>query len=394
MQIEFMGDAQALGRRFSDLAGRATRIEIAVAWAGRPNCGVQAVLWKARSKVSRFVVGCALYNTHPDFLEKWQNQPNFRVIRDTDEIFHPKLYLFWMPKSVVLLVGSSNLTDGGFEKNQEANVLLSSGTPTGALAAGVDDICRHFQSGAPPQGPGWSSWLSAYRKSWARRRAALKPPGGKKSGGSKGGDIEGLTMWSWAEYFRLLRKGNQREEVPLTDWLEFLEHVRQQWGACQWSLARVPRNVRREIASIPMEARVFGTIGQGYFLQAVVEASPGIDKALTHIPRTGSVSDSDWISFSTKYSKAFSNAAVGSASRLLCLWRPDVFFSANEGSNYVLSRSFGFSRASLKTWAGYWEAVKLVGLRPWSTAAKPVGTLAERCWQGRVALLDVLMYEP
>jgi len=153
MQIEFIGDAQALGRRFSDLASRATRIEIAVAWAGSPNSGVQGVLWKVRSKISRFVVGCALCNTHPDFLEKWQDQPNFRVIRGTDEIFHPKLYLFWLPKDVMLLVGSSNLTDRGFEKNQEAKVLLWNKTPTGALAAGIDDISRHFQNGMPPHGP-------------------------------------------------------------------------------------------------------------------------------------------------------------------------------------------------------------------------------------------------
>jgi hypothetical protein len=376
MQIEFV-DAQALGARFSDLAKLATRIEIAVAWAGHPKSDVQGDLWKVRSKISRFVVGCALYNTHPDFFKKWQNQPNFRVIRGKDDIFHPKLYCFWFPGYPTLLVGSSNLTAGGFEKNQEANVLLRGKTAKGALAAGIDAILRHYDSGTPPLGPGWRTWLSAYRKTWKKRQASkASPPAETKTLG----DVEGVTVWSWAEYFKRLKSGNQREDVPLTVWLDFLERVRQQWGANGWELAGLPLEVRRDIASIPAGARVFGTVGHGYFLQAVMSASPKVQKALTHIPRAGTISDSDWMLFSTKYAKAFSNAGVGSASRLLCLWRPDVFFSANKGSISALSRSFGVSQTSLKTWPGYWEAVKLVGLRPWASSTKPAGKLAGRCW--------------
>jgi HKD family nuclease len=41
-----------------------------------------------------------------------------------DRTFHPKLYLFASQTHALLIIGSSNWTQGGFQRNVEANVLL------------------------------------------------------------------------------------------------------------------------------------------------------------------------------------------------------------------------------------------------------------------------------
>ena len=141
-----------------------------------------------------------------------------------------------------------------------------------------------------------------------------------------------------------------------------------------------------------VDAGLFGTVGLGHFCHAVISVPSPIDRALRCIPREGPVGTLAWTEFKTVYSGAFPNAATGTASRLLCLWRPDVFFSANSGSLPEIAIRLGLSQSALRTWDGYREATKWMIERPWARAPEPPGTLARRCWRGRVALLDVLMY--
>lgn len=88
MHVEFLADTDILRGRFAELIGAAQDIEIAVAWAGKPEEGVQDLLWRMRRKVRKLVVGCSLCNTNPDFLKKWQGQPGFKVVLDVTEVFH------------------------------------------------------------------------------------------------------------------------------------------------------------------------------------------------------------------------------------------------------------------------------------------------------------------
>src|SRR5688572_21059208 len=78
MQVEFFADTKVLRQRFEDLVSKAETIEVAVAWAGKPDTGVQGLLWRMKKKIRKLVVGCTLYNTNPDFLKRWQGQPGFR----------------------------------------------------------------------------------------------------------------------------------------------------------------------------------------------------------------------------------------------------------------------------------------------------------------------------
>ena len=395
MRVEFFSDTQRLDQRFTELVSRADEIEIAVAWAGTPDDGPLDLLWKMRKKVKRLVVGCSLHNTNPAFLKRWQREAGFKVVTDTSEVFHPKLYLFRCRTETHLMIGSSNLTTGGFEKNREANVLLR-GREVGPLSQAACYIEECHRTATPPGGKAWEQWLDRYSTEWRKRRnfdRSQQPrlrtgPGGKTGGG--------LADWSFDEYFARLKAGNRASNLPLSRWIELLALVRKRWSLAGWSIGQMKKKEDRQLLAStlksPVDSRLFGTMGLGHFRGAVLTHPAKIDRAMNCIPRTGPVEDRHWKEFSLAYSNAFEKAATGTASRLLCFWRPDVFFTANSGSVPEIATQFGIAQSTLRTWDGYWMAAKWISERPWARSPKPQGTLAESVWQGRAALLDVLMY--
>ncbi len=401
MQVEFLADTEVLRRRFEALVRQAREIEVAVAWAGKPATGVESLLWKAKKKVRKLVVGCTLHNTHPDFLKRWQRHPQFRVFPHTTEFFHPKVYLFRLGGEVSLLAGSSNLTAGGFEKNREANVLLRGSLAARPIADARAYIASLHRVAHLPRGETWRKWLAWYRSDWQKRQTMGMARPTKSTGGSRRvaeKSLQGLDGWSFEEYFGKLKVANARLEV----WLRVLEKGREQLRRAGWTLQGMSKEGRRLIAGPPVpggrepdiDRRCFGTMGSGHFLHAAINDPARIDRALQCIPREGPLEDAHWAAFREVYRRAFEKAATGSASRLLCFWRPDVFFSANHGSVPEIARRSRSSQASLREWDGYWNAVKWVRQLPWVCSDAPKAKLAQRCWLGRVALLDVLMYKP
>jgi hypothetical protein len=315
------------------------------------------------------------------------------VVLETTEIFHPKLYLFRHQGTTSLLAGSSNLTDGGFQRNREANVLLTTAEGrSGPVADAAAYIEARYREASEPRGRQWKSWLKKYRSSWKKKP---RPPVGPYAGGARR-DLNELEVWSFAEYFHRLRQGNRVEGIPLGDWLNVLETIRAEWNKAGWKLQGMPIKYRRILAGEHHAdadgSGLFGFVGLGHFLHTAINDPAKIDRALRMIPRQGPVQDSDWTKFYTAYSRAFHKAAVGTASRLLAFWRPDKFFSANRGSIPEIAKRSGFPRATLHDWAGYWEATKWIAQRPWVRTGAPKTVLEKQCWEGRVALLDVLMY--
>lgn len=61
-----------------------------------------------------------------DLLDTVQAKPNVNIYlyREPGRTFHPKVYLFYNAIRAVLIVGSSNWSQGGFVNNIEANVMI------------------------------------------------------------------------------------------------------------------------------------------------------------------------------------------------------------------------------------------------------------------------------
>lgn len=108
-----------LSRRFEQLACRAERIDIAVAWA-RPCDAVEALVQSAAD--IRIVIGISKSFTDPSTLKHLIDLENvkLRIVPDDESwrIFHPKYYCFH-GKKTLCWIGSANLTAGGFGGNDE-----------------------------------------------------------------------------------------------------------------------------------------------------------------------------------------------------------------------------------------------------------------------------------
>ena len=113
-----IGDTGRQEARFKELAYQSTKIDIAVAWVGP--CEAVEILKSCKAKI-RIAVGILGNNTYPDTLEKLAalKTTELRIYpNEPPEIFHPKYYCFYGPKTVCW-VGSPNLTFGGFSRNVE-----------------------------------------------------------------------------------------------------------------------------------------------------------------------------------------------------------------------------------------------------------------------------------
>jgi hypothetical protein len=89
-----------------------------------------------------------------------------RFASGSNQIFHPKVWIFsFRSGSQSAIVGSSNLTYGGFDRNLEANVLISGGGVVDELGAFFDEL---FEGGRAKRID--PSWLDAYRELWEQQR--------------------------------------------------------------------------------------------------------------------------------------------------------------------------------------------------------------------------------
>lgn len=110
--------------------GRWAELAIAVAWARESAVlsltPVLRQFLEAGGRL-RLTVGVGLQGTSTEALEALLDLERFGDIavfvyhnEATEETFHPKIYLFTAPDNGRLIVGSSNLTDGGLSTNIEA----------------------------------------------------------------------------------------------------------------------------------------------------------------------------------------------------------------------------------------------------------------------------------
>ncbi len=76
-------------------------------------------------QISRGVIGDAFSTTEPAAIERLiHGGSEIRIAEVEGGIFHPKVYLMPYDDSLAAFVGSSNLTRGGIESNEEANIVL------------------------------------------------------------------------------------------------------------------------------------------------------------------------------------------------------------------------------------------------------------------------------
>ncbi len=376
----------------------ADKIHLAYAWAA--SARGSATHWKLLplDRVRRAILGIHFAQTEPCVLRELRDLGVLRVIADTGGVFHPKLLVGLKGAEARALIGSSNLTSGGFAGNTEVNVLLSGNANDEALkqlASFIDDQWRHPRAFEPDD-----EWFEEYERLYANRPSPPRLGARKKRGPRVVEEGEDLDL-DWADFVELISQQERRAlwtgwEIHVFDhpdgsYLQEAERCQAAFSA-EPSYARMPEDDRKLIAGWgDRTAGYYGRMqGAGYFKNLTRERPAEIGKHLDKIPLTGPVSIPQARSYLSGV-MGVKGVALGTATRLLCMKRPDLFLPANNASLVNIKRVFGTTPSTVEK---YLALVERIWLFPWFSAPKPKDPTSARIWRARVALLDAIFYEP
>ena len=135
-----------LSKIFIDYCDKYQQISFVTAWAGKSNAVIDA-LYRNKNKIVHSSVGLQFYQTDPEFIDRfWEVEEIQYCKNNSTDVFHPKAYLFYKKDSSkwAVIIGSSNLTNGGFARNKECNVLLTSETDNEAVFKSVKTMIENY----------------------------------------------------------------------------------------------------------------------------------------------------------------------------------------------------------------------------------------------------------
>ena len=146
-----------------------------------------------------------IYQTHPDFLARFVDDPKVHVVLQPSGIFHPKIYLFENSSDDwVCVIGSPNFTGAALSLNAEVAVQFDSEASVPKMNYDVlhSVIDEHWGRGEPLT----KELLEPYRAIWNRKRQLLGQLAGTYGG--KGGtpivSVALLTL-GWPEFVSRVR---------------------------------------------------------------------------------------------------------------------------------------------------------------------------------------------
>lgn len=114
----------------------------------------QVLELKENEVVVRFVLGIDLGGTSQEVLKEvlgWGIDVRIVKHRIPGHTFHPKLYLFEWADHATIIIGSNNITEGGFFKNYEGSARITYTLPEEADAFG--NACSELGRFLQPEGP-------------------------------------------------------------------------------------------------------------------------------------------------------------------------------------------------------------------------------------------------
>ncbi len=395
-EIKVVGGGAALVKELEALIDWAHDVDLAFAWASSANG--RAPHWNALNfgKVRRAIIGVHFNQTEPAALEVMSRFGVLKVVAETSGVFHPKVALGLREGRGRAIIGSSNFTPGGYGANVELNTVIEADLADPAMSA----VVRFMEAQ-------WSStrafvpnerWLADYAAAWARR--PNPPPTPPPPGAGQVATPEDLDV-TFPEYFDLVVAQERRtlangDPIRVFDDAERGSYL-QEAEACSAAFAahsayaEMPVDDRKRVAGWgDQTSGYFGhMMGAGRFKNLVLEHPEVLGKYLDRIPLTGIVSrllagevlegllDADGV-------------ALGTASRLLTVKRPDVFLTLNSANRERVRTIFGSAPTTV---GGYLSLHDRIWKLPWAKAPRPEGEAEGRVWAARVALLDALLYE-
>lgn len=393
MKTRVITDATALQEALRELYDWAEQVSFAYAWM---DTGGDHWTHLEDEKITYSVVGADFAGTDPavfDYVLDEQLDDFVRVAVSGSGTFHPKVVLGVRGKKARAIVGSSNLTAGGFGGNVEVNVLLSGRQDDEPLDALADFIADQWQEARPIT----ADWLEAYRAAYERRPSPVHPPA--PPAGLE--DAEQLAV-GWDEWFELLTQQFDRDDRGMGrvhlfgDENSYLAEAR----ACAAAFAtRVPfaemeADARRLLVGrkgANASSGYFGGAGaNGKFMNMVLERPEALGRLIDRVPLTGPVGSKTAAKF-LRAALDLPTVGMSGATRLLAMKRPDRFMSISGANKARILDLFGFGVTKVEH---YIRLHEIIWSFPWTKAPEPTDSLEREVWRARVAFLDAALYDP
>jgi len=370
------------------------RIQFAVAWATDENL-VYRALKKNKIKIRKSVIGRDGWITKPNVLFEFVSSKKVKFIERDRGVFHPKIYLFETGKDWDLIVGSANMTSGGFGNNTETMVHISSSDGDERLytecRAAIDGYWDEAEMMTPQR-------AENYLRLYSTHRAKNPQPSRDKKKSTKYVDTSILPM-SWEEFFK---KTTAVRKHTIEHRFNLLDAVNQSF-ANNPSMSDMSQDERHMIAGIRNNFNdytgLFGSMDRAAsahnWAKHIDDKKQLLSDALDMIPSFGTIDKNSF----QQYSKVFREAtgyknAVGTFTRLLAMKRPDIFVCLTDTNKQALCQDFGISRSTM-TYEKYWdEIIERLTQSVWWNAPQPQEAFNLKVWNSRSALLDAIYYVP
>ena len=399
--MELVTDTKKLSKTFINLTKQYRYISFATAWASTRHDAFR-VLLEYQEKIQHSTIGLHFYQTDPEVLAQLQHNKNVRFISQMDGVFHPKLYLFWnTPTDWALLSGSANFTNGAFNGKNQETMLLTKGESTDFF----QEISRFLKNdcfdNAVEIG---DEQIEHYRTLYHQRQKPLQTLSNRYLAGNKHSEMgksilsTNILTYSWEKYFKTIQ---QDKNHSFKDRLDLLDYVKE-FFQNNANFLSIDSEVRKLISGLFNNARasqeldygLFGsTNSNGNFHEKINDGNPRIAQAIDLIPPIGAVSKHDFLEYNRIFQQAGYKNPIGVATRLLTMKRPDLFFCFNGANKEKICAELGLPK-NLNA-ERYWDEILLrIYDTAWFNSSRPQDTIEQKAWDGRVALIDCIYYEP
>lgn len=393
-------NANEVNNELQRLAKQYDEIYMMTAWA---TDGSEAYKFfvENQEKIQKAVIGLHFYQTSPNFIQSFMQNNHVKYIMQSSGIFHPKVYLFKNRSErnkkleVEVIIGSSNFTQGGLDKNFEISVLLQSNELDAQIQLLMSLINIKFDEAELFN----QERLEEYSDSWRTNRRTLIVLGTKKRRvESKASTKEVVDILSvdWETYLNLVESD---EYHSIDGRLAILLRAEELFSQVD-SFNDMTLENRQNIAGFSgrcVDAECnwnwgwFGSMtGSGFFKRDVNNREEYLSQALQCIPRNGRITEDNYRDYISIFREngPYRENPIAVSSRLLCMKRPDYFVCINKGNIKQLSIAFQVNQRI--TVDNYWTNIisRIMESTWWQTADSGDGK-----YFCRAALLDAIYYE-
>lgn len=403
--LSLITDSKKLAHQFIKLLEKYQNIAFATAWASSEHSAFKELLrFDCKEKIKHSTIGLHFYQTSPEVLDSFKEHDQIRFILQTDGVFHPKIYLFWNDENDwILLSGSANFTNGAFAgDNKEAMIMVSESSSE--FFHEIKDfleidcfLSKHAKTLTDED-------IYKYRALYQLRKKSIQTlsniyQSDNKLNKMKKNILEtNILTYSWDKYLNVIKKDKHHS---LSGRLEILAYVQQIFQNSPNFLS-IDLETRKFIAGLPnhdVKNFDYGWFGSnksnGNFANKINSGNRQFAEAIDQIPLTGEVSRTDFLEYNLMCKSAGYKNPIGISTRLLTMKRPDLFFCFNGANKLEISKELGISNAQNINAERYWDEILMrIYDTLWFNSNKPKGAEEIAAWNGRVALIDCIYYNP